>query len=170
MSSKTTTTYKLTTPQRRILSVLAKEKTAGLRARIILSLADGRTQAVTANKLGISPQTVSLWSRRFRDGGIEALADAPRSGRPPLSKALVERVCRARLGEITHIAKAVGVTRSTAYRWRQRHPELVPTPTLRNNPPPSRDATVMELIYYYERLRKTVYQRPGKDELTDKKG
>ena len=32
--------------------------------------------------LGFTPRTIVNWVRRFRDGGIEALRDKPRSGRP----------------------------------------------------------------------------------------
>jgi len=36
---------------------------------------------------GRTPRTVCRWLDRFMDGGIAALADAPRSGRPPIADA-----------------------------------------------------------------------------------
>ncbi|MEZ5150281.1 IS630 family transposase [Rhodococcus zopfii] len=53
-----------------------------LRARIILAAADGTSNAVIANRLGICVDTVRKWRSRFCDKGIEGLRDLPRSGRP----------------------------------------------------------------------------------------
>jgi transposase len=47
----------------------------------------GRDLASVAVRVGRSRQTVRFWLRRYRRGGPEALADAPRSGRPPKADA-----------------------------------------------------------------------------------
>jgi len=53
------------------------------RARSILRLADGLTNAQVATKLGTREATVSKWRGRFVRDGLAGLKDAPRSGRPP---------------------------------------------------------------------------------------
>lgn len=53
------------------------------RAQAILWWLDGETQAVIAQRLGVSRQTVNAWCRRFGTDGAAGLADRPRSGRPP---------------------------------------------------------------------------------------
>jgi len=59
-----------------------------LRARIALRSADKVPTGVIAKELGVAASTVSRWRTRIGDFGIgddvrEALADAPRTGRPP---------------------------------------------------------------------------------------
>lgn len=53
------------------------------RARIVLLRADGLTQAETAATVGVNRPVVCHWEKRFRDGGVEGLHEAQRSGRPP---------------------------------------------------------------------------------------
>ena len=54
-----------------------------LRARIVLAAA-GTTNAAIARELGVCANTVRKWRRRFAEGRLAGLADAPRSGRPPV--------------------------------------------------------------------------------------
>jgi transposase len=58
---------------------------AGLaqRARIVLLAADGLPNAEIARRTGTSRPTVVGWRARYDEGGIAALSDQPRSGRPP---------------------------------------------------------------------------------------
>jgi transposase len=58
---------------------------AGLasRARIVLLAADGLPNAEIARRTGTSRPTVVDWRARYDLGGIGALQDQPRSGRPP---------------------------------------------------------------------------------------
>jgi transposase len=58
---------------------------AGLaqRARIVLLAADGLPNAEIARRTGTSRPTVVDWRARYDAGGLRALADQPRSGRPP---------------------------------------------------------------------------------------
>lgn len=55
-----------------------------LRALIVSMAADGDTNAHIAEELGVCVDTARKWRARFHRGGIDALADAPRSGRPPV--------------------------------------------------------------------------------------
>lgn len=57
---------------------------AGLaqRARIVLLAAEGHSNVEVAERVGVSLPTVTSWRARYRDGGISALDDRPRSGRP----------------------------------------------------------------------------------------
>lgn len=64
-----------------------------LRALIVLMAADGTPNAAIAEELGVCLDTARKWRARFCANGIEGLADAPRSGRPPVySAAEVARV------------------------------------------------------------------------------
>jgi transposase len=53
-----------------------------LRARIVLLAADGLANSVIAARLGVCADTARKWRRRYRDSGLDGLADAPRPGRP----------------------------------------------------------------------------------------
>lgn len=55
-----------------------------LRSLIVLLAADGWSNAGIATELGVHLDTVRKWRGRFHRGGIDALADAPRSGWPPI--------------------------------------------------------------------------------------
>jgi transposase len=55
-----------------------------LRARIVLAAAAGSTNAAIAAQVGVHVDTVRKWRRRFADAGLAGLADASRSGRPPV--------------------------------------------------------------------------------------
>jgi transposase len=48
----------------------------------VLAAAEGSGTSEIAEQLGVSRPTVIAWRERFRDGGVAALDDAPRSGRP----------------------------------------------------------------------------------------
>jgi transposase len=52
------------------------------RARMVLLAAEGKPNAEIARIAGVSRPTVIGWRDRYEQGGIRALADAPRSGRP----------------------------------------------------------------------------------------
>ena len=52
------------------------------RARIVLLAHAGWANARIAAELGCAEGTVRAWRRRFARGGMPALADRPRSGRP----------------------------------------------------------------------------------------
>ena len=54
------------------------------RARMVLLAAEGLPNAEIARRVGMTRQTVISWRARYQAGGIDALADLPRSGRPPV--------------------------------------------------------------------------------------
>ncbi|MFC4951234.1 helix-turn-helix domain-containing protein, partial [Pseudonocardia sp. GCM10023141] len=54
-----------------------------LRSRIVLLAADGLPDAEIARRTGTSRPTVVDWRARYDAGGIAALQDMSRSGRPP---------------------------------------------------------------------------------------
>lgn len=53
-----------------------------IRARIILAAAEGFANTEIAERLAVSRPTVILWRDRYASGGLTALDDRPRSGRP----------------------------------------------------------------------------------------
>jgi transposase len=57
---------------------------AGLvrRARIVLLVADGLPLDRVAREVGVRANAVRTWADRYRVGGLAALQDRPRSGRP----------------------------------------------------------------------------------------
>jgi transposase len=54
------------------------------RARIVLLAAEGLSNAEIGRQVGMTRQTVISWRARYEACGIDALADLPRSGRPPV--------------------------------------------------------------------------------------
>jgi transposase len=54
------------------------------RARILLLAADGESNAEISRRVGVSLPTVRSWRDRYQGGGVSALGDLPRSGRPQL--------------------------------------------------------------------------------------
>jgi transposase len=72
--------------ERAALEVLTRRTTAaaGLvrRARIVLLAADGVPLDRIARELGVQRNVVRTWIDRYRAGGLAALQDRPRSGRP----------------------------------------------------------------------------------------
>ncbi|NHD15768.1 helix-turn-helix domain-containing protein [Actinopolyspora sp. BKK1] len=71
-----------------------------LRCRIILACARGWTNVAVARELGVSPQSVGKWQKRFLRGRLTALRDLPRSGAPrSLSDDRVQTVLEAVLTE-----------------------------------------------------------------------
>ena len=59
---------------------------AGLaqRARIVLLAAEGASSAEVGRLVGVSLPTMHSWRVRYTTGGLAALDDRPRSGRPPM--------------------------------------------------------------------------------------
>jgi transposase/transposase-like protein len=103
-----------------------------LRSRIVLACAGEQVPPIVAvaRELGVSPDTVRKWRRRFLAARLEGLVDEPRPGRPPsISLDQVEQVVVATLEEAprnaTHWSRASmaarsGLSRSTIGRiWRR---------------------------------------------------
>ena len=53
-----------------------------VRARIVLDAAAGLPNALIARRVGVTPNTVRKWRKRFCTHGYAGLRDRPRSGRP----------------------------------------------------------------------------------------
>jgi transposase len=81
------TPFQLTPAQRAELRVRLRQATVAPRLRVRLQgvqLRDqGRAVPKIAEQLAVSQATVRRALRRVRDGGLGALGDRPRSGRPP---------------------------------------------------------------------------------------
>ena len=100
-----------------------------LRCRIVLACADGDTNTIVAQRLGVSRATVAKWRTRFVIARLDGLHDEPRPGGPrSISDADVERVIVTTLEQTprnaTHwstrsMAAATGMSQSAVSRiWR----------------------------------------------------
>src|SRR5271165_5976987 len=78
------------------------------RARIILLSAEGLSAEAIGAKLDVRRITVYKWRRRYREGGVPALADAPRPGPP---RKLTQ-------SKVTVRPRAAGARRSSMIHWR----------------------------------------------------
>jgi transposase len=100
-----------------------------MRARIVLTCAEGLQSKQVAAKLGLDEATVGKWRRRFAVQRLDGLHDEPRSGAPrSVEDTRIEEVMVKTLesmpGNATHwssrgMAKACGLSVSTVQRiWR----------------------------------------------------
>ncbi len=76
----------LSSDDRRILRSMVRSTSLGAglvrRARVILALLDGQSYAAISAGHGVTDKYIAQWKRRVQDGGVLALGDLPRSGRP----------------------------------------------------------------------------------------
>jgi transposase len=75
------------------------EQRLAFRARVVLAAAKGEGSASIARREGVRLNTVSTWRMRFASGGIAALQDQKRVGRPRQYGAEVEQRILAKLDE-----------------------------------------------------------------------
>lgn len=130
-----TMSLKLSADERQVLAGMLRATTisAGLarRARVILALADGESYATIAARLGVTDTYIARWKHRVVAGGLPALGDLPRSGRPDRLDPKLEAKILAKTQEpppapFTHwttrrMAKAIGnVSHGTIHRVWQR--------------------------------------------------
>ena len=113
-------------------SLTMRRKTAqalALRARIVLTCAEGGQNKEVAAKLGLDRSTVGKWRRRFVERRVDGLHDEPRSGAPRTVddariEAVIVRTLESCPENATHwsfrgMAKASGLSVSTVQRiWR----------------------------------------------------
>jgi transposase len=125
---------KLAPEDRHVLSGMLRATTisAGLarRARIVLALADGQSYASIAAAHGVTDTYIARWKKRVIEGGVLALGDLPRSGRPDRLDPRIEAKILAKTQEpppapFTHwttrrMAKLIGVSHVTVHRVWQR--------------------------------------------------
>jgi len=72
---------------------------AWTRVRAILLIRRGRTAPQVAEAMGCCLRSVRQWTALYRDGGAQALADRPRSGRPTTLSRADEARLKARLDD-----------------------------------------------------------------------
>ena len=113
---------------RRVAAALCGDARLASRARIVLLAAEGLANTEIAARTGVSAATVRHWRNRYADGGVDALQDMPRSGRPrsvgeaaivltalspPQQAGLTRWTCAA-------VARELGVSLETVSRtWRR---------------------------------------------------
>src|SRR6266581_526702 len=132
---------------------------AALRARIVLGAGAGEGTSSIARGLGVSRPTVIMWRERYRVGGIAALEDAPRSGRP---KSVDEAVIIARTLEppaehlgVTHwstrlLASELGISDTSVARcWRRFSLKPWRRETFKFSTDPELEAKVRDVIGLY---------------------
>jgi transposase len=118
-----------------------------LRCQIVLACAEGLSNVVVGEQLGVHPVTVAKWRGRFATRRLEGLADEPRPGVPrSITDEQVEQVIVKTLEETptdaTHwstrqMARATGMSQTAVSRiWRAfgLKPHLVETWRLSSDP------------------------------------
>jgi transposase len=145
------------------LSALVRSSTveAGLaqRARIVLLAAQGVPNAEIARRVGVSRPTVIQWRNRYEAGGISALGDLDRSGRPPVidDVAVVVATVQAppeALG-VTHwsarlLGKHLGISFASVARiWREWNLQPWRRETFKFSTDPELDAKVRDVVGLY---------------------
>jgi transposase len=101
--------------ERRALKRAARSQAAPhrqvVRARIVLDAAAGLPSTLIARRVGVAPNTVRKWRKRFCTHGYAGLRDRPRSGRPRVFAAVV-------VAEVKAIACELPATRDVPLgRW-----------------------------------------------------
>lgn len=124
----------LSADDRRILTGMLRATTLSVglvrRARVMLALADGQSYAQIAATVGVTDAFIARWKKRVVEGGLPALGDRPRSGRPDRLDPRVEAKILAKTQEpppapFTHwttrrMARLIGVSHVTVHRVWQR--------------------------------------------------
>src|SRR6476660_9026129 len=133
-----------------------------LRARIVLLVAQGLPNAEIARRCGTSRPTVVDWRARYVAGGITALHDQPRSGRPPEIDEIDVVVATlaedgrppARLG-VTHwsarlLGAELGISFATVARiWRKWNLQTWRRETFKFSTDPELDAKIRDVVGLY---------------------
>jgi transposase len=131
------------------------------RARIVLLASEGVRNAEIAERLGVSRPTVNRWRARYVEGGIDALADEDRPGRPKIIDA--RRIVTATLKPpppslgVTHwssrlLAAKLKVNHVTITKaWRQFGVRPWKAETFKFSTDPELEAKVTDVIGLYLR-------------------
>ena len=134
---------------------------AGLvqRARIVLLAAEGASNTDIAARVGATRQTVVTWRRRYVEGGLAALADADRPGRPPVHDEVAVVVATLEpppdhLG-VTHwstrlLADQLGISFATVARiWRKWKLQPWRIQTFKFSTDPELEAKIRDVVGLY---------------------
>jgi len=134
---------------------------AGLaqRARIVLLAAEGVSNTEIASRVGVSRPTVVQWRARYAQGGVAALADRARPGRPrrvDQAQIVVETLTPppAKLG-VTHwssrlLGDHLGIGNATVARaWREWKLQPWRVQTFKFSTDPDLDAKVRDVVGLY---------------------
>ena len=124
--------------------MLRELKVVEQRYRAVLEVLDGTPVTEVAERFGVARQTVHRWVARYRDGGIDGLADrshAPKAHPWRISAEVEAVICDLRRSHrlwgprrlVFELAKRghPDVSRSTVYRVLVRHQLLEPVPRRR---------------------------------------
>jgi transposase len=130
-----------------------------LRARLILASAKGEGVRPLARRLGISPNTVAVWRRRYRSQGVAGLRTRPRAGRRRrITAAKEQAVISATLRKpkvTTHwsarrLAKEVGLSPATVHRiWQKYGLQPHRVETFKFSTDPEFDAKLADIVGLY---------------------
>ena len=129
------------------------------RARIVLLATEQRSNTEIAELVGVSRPTVLLWRGRFAKGGVSALEDVDRPGRPRVvshNEVVVATLTKppARLG-VTHwssrlLAKELGISFATVAKvWRDWDLQPWRVETFKFSTDPELDAKVRDVVGLY---------------------
>ena len=129
------------------------------RARIVLLAAQGVPNAEIGRRVGVSRPTVIQWRNRYEAGGISALGDLDRSGRPPVidDVAVVVATIQAppeALG-VTHwsaglLGRHLGISFASVARiWREWNLQPWRRETFKFSTDPELDAKVRDVVGLY---------------------
>ena len=99
------------------------------RARVVLMASEGLSSPVIGEAVGLNRNRVDAWRRRYTEGGVDALADRPRSGRPrvygPRERLMLVKTITTRPAEPGRLGprriKARMSMPEVARRLRERH-------------------------------------------------
>jgi len=156
---------RLTPAERAQLEQLLRQSTLGhaiaRRIQVMLRLADGATYAAIGAALDVTDRFIAMWKRRYQEGGVLALADAPRAGRGHgLSAALEAKIVDVTQhtpppAPLTHwttrrLGKTLGVSHNTiALVWRRAGLQPHRLATYTASPDPDFEQKAADIIGLY---------------------
>ncbi len=130
-----------------------------LRVKVILASAKGEGVRPLASRLGVSPNTVAVWRRRYRSQGLAGLRTLARAGRPrritgAKEQAVISATLRKPKGA-THwsarrLAKEVGLSSATVHRiWQKYGLQPHRVETFKFSRDPEFDAKLADIVGLY---------------------
>lgn len=116
----------------RLLRQTTLSQAIAKRMRVVLALAEGRSYSAIGAQYACTDRFIAIWKRRYVDGGVLALADAPRAGRGHgLSAAMEAKIVQLTVqtrppAPLTHwssrrLAQRLGLAHTTVADVWKRH-------------------------------------------------